>query len=247
MVALESLLGMIWDCARRCLMLSTEERGREDDCLAGLGSLGIVCEGSVGVGGVTSVVGVSGRFGGVDGRVGLVLTRFRPRAFKGVDGRASLCCESGRTGALSVAAAGLSISASACSCAFTLLLLLRGLNSPPSPPPEPPPAPDLTESESPLFFLLMVNALFSLAPGEGSRLVLSGSRESVMEGSTMLGTSTAEEEAAAESIASNWVESGAAFAFAFNWGEDKVRYPRWEWCGEMVGRVGFDLRGMECQ
>ena len=77
-IEFESLLGKVCDCARRCRMLSTEERGLVGDCLvvAGLISLGNVeFEGSVGVGGVTRVVGVSGRLGGVSGSDLVVLIR----------------------------------------------------------------------------------------------------------------------------------------------------------------------------
>jgi hypothetical protein len=68
-VAFESLLGMVCDCARRCLILSTDDRVLGDDCFApGIENRGNVeVEGSVGVGGVTKVVGVSGRPGGVSG------------------------------------------------------------------------------------------------------------------------------------------------------------------------------------
>lgn len=59
-IELDNLLGRVCDCARRCLMLSTDERDLVGDCFAaGLGG-NVAFEGSVGVGGVTSVVGVSG-------------------------------------------------------------------------------------------------------------------------------------------------------------------------------------------
>lgn len=71
----ESLLGMVCDCARRCLILSTEDKGLAGDCFPpGLENLGNVeLEGSVGVGGVTKVEGVSGRDGGVSGSEEVVL------------------------------------------------------------------------------------------------------------------------------------------------------------------------------
>lgn len=58
----ESLLGRFCDCARRCLMLSTDDRGLLGDCFApGLGNCeNVDVDGSVGVGGVTKVVGVPG-------------------------------------------------------------------------------------------------------------------------------------------------------------------------------------------
>jgi len=58
----ESLLGRVCDCARRCLMLSTDDRGLLGDCfLPGLGNCeNVELDGSVGVGGVTNVVGVPG-------------------------------------------------------------------------------------------------------------------------------------------------------------------------------------------
>lgn len=67
---LDSLLGRVCDCARRCLMLSTDESGLLGDCFPpGLVNRAKVeLAESVGVGGVTRVVGVSGRPpGGVSG------------------------------------------------------------------------------------------------------------------------------------------------------------------------------------
>ena len=70
----DSLLDCEPEFARRCLILSTEEsfctRGEmgEDVIADLLGNVGALNEGSVGVGGVTKVVGVSTRFGGVSGR-----------------------------------------------------------------------------------------------------------------------------------------------------------------------------------
>jgi hypothetical protein len=67
--AFESLLGMVCDCARRCLILSTDDKGLgEDGFVPGIEKReNVEVEGSVGVGGVTKVVGVSGRPGGVSG------------------------------------------------------------------------------------------------------------------------------------------------------------------------------------
>jgi hypothetical protein len=144
MVVVESLLGKLADWARRCRMLSTELRAR----VAGVPFVGDtgrnVAEaevGSVGVGGVTRVVGVSRRLGGVAGTV--------------VSSGLTLCC--GVSGLCWLATDG----AESCGCtncggssalgwSLTLFLLLEALNKPPKPP-LPPPA-DFTESVSPDFF-----------------------------------------------------------------------------------------------
>lgn len=80
----ESLLGTLLACARRFLMLSTDDnesvrfRLGVDFFGERLGNVEASAFGSVGVGGVTKVVGVSERFGGVAGSVA-VLTLGRPR------------------------------------------------------------------------------------------------------------------------------------------------------------------------
>jgi hypothetical protein len=85
----DSLLGMLEDCNRRFWRLSWDDVVSLRFLLGVFfgGPLGNSAFGSVGVGGVTNVVGVSVRFGGVAGR-DAVLTRGRPRFF-GVTGRCS--------------------------------------------------------------------------------------------------------------------------------------------------------------
>lgn len=115
----DSLLGMFPDWLLRCFMLSYDD----EVSLLGLvvatflgGRLGNSACGSVGVGGVTKVVGVSVRFGGVAGRES-VLTRGLPRLV-GVTGRSPLfstrVCTAG-AGACAVYA-----TASATFCAATI-------------------------------------------------------------------------------------------------------------------------------
>lgn len=180
-------------------MLSTDERGFVGDCLpADAGVRGNEWLGSVGVGGVTSVVGVPERLGGVDGK-GCVLIRFRPRLFDGVFGGCSLACWIAGAPAAAMGAERSSVSVSVGSCVLTtLLLLLRCFNSPPIPEAASP-TPDLTESVSPPGFLrLIVNALLSFTPGEGSRLLLSRSWGS--DGSMIVGMLEVEESATASMV-----------------------------------------------
>lgn len=107
----ESLLGRVWDCARRCLMLSTDDKGLVGDCfVAGLVNREKVeLEGSVGVGGVTRVVGVSGRPGGVSGSDEVVLilplrgVSFGVAVFSSIGRTAA---EGGVSGAVTVSADG---------------------------------------------------------------------------------------------------------------------------------------------
>jgi len=96
-MAFESLLGSVCDCARRCLMLSMEDKGLDGDCFEpGLTNReNVELEGSVGVGGVTSVVGVSGRPGGVSGSDEAVLIL----PLRGVSFGVPACSSPGRTAA----------------------------------------------------------------------------------------------------------------------------------------------------
>ena len=110
-IEFESLLGKVCDCARRCLMLSTDDKGLDGDCFeVGLvNRANVELEGSVGVGGVTSVVGVSGRPGGVSGSDEVVLILPLRGVSLGVSDCCSLCCASaeGRTsGAVTASADG---------------------------------------------------------------------------------------------------------------------------------------------
>ena len=87
----DSLLGRFADCARRCLILSTEDTVvlRPGDSFGVLlGNVDASALKLVGVGGVTKVVGVSVRFGGVSGSDAVLMLGL-PRFF-GVTGRSSL-------------------------------------------------------------------------------------------------------------------------------------------------------------
>src|SRR3954471_21472580 len=78
-------------------MLSMDDKGLDGDCF-GLGLANrpnVELEGSVGVGGVTNVVGVSGRPGGVSGSDEAVLILpLRGVTLFGVPGCCSPCCAS---------------------------------------------------------------------------------------------------------------------------------------------------------
>jgi hypothetical protein len=202
-MAFESLLGSLADCARRCRMLSTELNGRPGGepgsgfDVTGLLS-GKVAESAfakVGVGGVTSVVGVSTRFGGVLGSEA-VLMRDLPRgSCFGVSGLSSLGRASTAVTCGRISGSGTDTSGSGtetlsstfvgslASCELTLLLLLFGLNSPPRLPL--PLLSDLTESVSPPACLrASLNAPLSFSPGEGARLsVVTDGKGSVSDGS----------------------------------------------------------------
>ena len=88
----DSLLGRTDDCARRCLMRSTEDgafvRFTEGDAFCGDDFVNSVPASVVGVGGVTNVVGVSKRLGGVSGKDCVLILLGLPR-FVGVSGRVS--------------------------------------------------------------------------------------------------------------------------------------------------------------
>jgi hypothetical protein len=193
-IEFESLLGRVCDCARRCLMLSMDDKGLVGDCfVVGLEKReNVGLEGSVGVGGVTRVVGVSGRPGGVSGSDELVLIL----PLRGVSFGGPACSSLGRTaaeggvsGAVTVSADGWTAETAetesagfACteddscgcsvtgSCEVTLLLLLRGLNSPPIPPRtfDSDPTPDAVDSLD--FLRLRANPALSLSAGDGLAL-----------------------------------------------------------------------------
>lgn len=177
-------------------MLSTELGGRTlGEPLAREAGFEKVAFVSVGVGGVTNVVGVSTRF---DGVAGSEVSKSRvPRCF-GVPGRSCLLnvpigdCRSSNP----AAAAGVSSSSSICDGATLgrsltlLLLLLDALKNPLSPPLPPlPPAPDLNESESADFLRDSVKRSRSLPDGEGLRggIEVAGKASAVEAGSTMEG------------------------------------------------------------
>jgi len=110
-MAFESLLGRVCDCARRCLMLSMDDKGLEGDCFEpGLANRGNVeVAGSVGVGGVTSVVGVCGWLEGVSGKEEAVLILPLRGVSFGVSVCSLPCCtaaEGGVSGAVTVSADG---------------------------------------------------------------------------------------------------------------------------------------------
>lgn len=161
-IEVESLLGKFADCARRCLMLSTEFKLRA----AGDPFCGDVVReektealalGSVGVGGVTTVVGVRRRFGGVEGVD--VSMSCRPRCF-GVSVRSFFVNDA----TVSSTGADLASAMSFCDVfaveELRLFLLLEDLNSPPSP--ELPPTPAFADSSPPDFLRLRVNVWRSL-------------------------------------------------------------------------------------
>jgi hypothetical protein len=193
-IEFESLLGNVCDCARRCLMLSIDDKGLVGDCfVVGLvNRVKVEWEGSVGVGGVTRVVGVSVRPpGGVSGSDDPVLILPLRGVSFGVPACPSLgrtAAEGGVSGAVTVSADGRGAETAetesagfawtedcSCgcsvtgSCEVTLLLLLRGLNSPPIPPRTfDSPTPDAVDSLD--FLRLRANPALSLSAGDGLAL-----------------------------------------------------------------------------
>lgn len=152
----DSLLGKFADCARLCRMLSTEFRLRaagEVKVSANVGKSACVLV--TGVGGVTSVVGGSWRFCGVDGRTVLIGRDF------GIDADLSLLLVSPLCGSK---AESCSLEASV----FTLFLLLEVLKMPPRPTPPPPPRALAGSVSPPDLFRGSVQALRSLL-GDGLR------------------------------------------------------------------------------
>lgn len=251
LIEVDSLLGRLADCARRCLILSTELGGLGDPFSGevGLENVAELELKSVGVGGVTKVVGASRRFGGVAGRD--VSIGCLTRGFFGVSGLSCACSCTNCCTSLGFAVA------SSCSdgCGalpgreLRLFLLLVGRNNPPNPPPPPPLPTDLTDSRPPDF--LRDNAEKdprSLLPGEGLRAgTAGGGRASTLEGSTMWGMLTdgsAEDAASDEFTASESASMG--LACWLSWGEDSVRYPAWESRGDSDGLIGFLLEAL-CQ
>lgn len=155
LVEVESLLGSFADCALRCLMLSMELGRGLGELL--VGELGPRKEVSVGVGGVTTVVGVSWRFGGVAGSVVLM----------------NCCGVSGRSRFASgtVAIATGVVSSTFCGAlgeaSTRLFLRLDDLNKPPRLPIEP--LPPFNESVSADFFLVRANRPRSRSDDDGLR------------------------------------------------------------------------------
>jgi hypothetical protein len=175
-------------------MLSMDDKGLVGDCfVVGLEKReNVGLEGSVGVGGVTRVVGVSGRPDGVSGTEEAVLILPLCGVSFGVPVRSSLgrtAAEGGVSGAVTVSADGCTAETAetesagfawteddscgcsvAGSCEEILLLLLRGLNSPPIPPRtfDSPPTPDAVDSLD--FLRLRANPALSLSAGDGLAL-----------------------------------------------------------------------------
>lgn len=185
-----------------------------------------------GVGGVTNVVGGSWRFCGVEGRVVLI------GSCLGVTGPP--CLRSWEVSGLlllwtsSLAGSDDDVSFSSDTAVFTLFLLLDDLKMPTKPPPPPPPSVLIGSVSPPDFLRGRVQELRSLPLGDGLR---SGSEmEEVLLGSTMRGSwmsvvgSSAAGNASVEACTSaTWL------VWAFISGDDRVKYPWWDWRGSNDG------------
>lgn len=241
----QSLVGKVADCARRCLMLSTElivePRVRGAEALVGASNVRCAKVGSplsTGVGGVTKVFGVSNREGDSCGSMWVSIPAI-PRCC-GVCGRRKLvagCSVFSTTTDNGISSVLASLESG---WVLMLFLLLPALNKPLNPV-LPVPA-DAAGSLSPLLLFLRVNAPFSLPAGEGLRRSGGGGwpADSEASGSMMWGMSAGNligsslRERSAKRLA---VATGVAWVLSS--GDDKVKYPVCEGCGERMGRTGL--------
>lgn len=146
-------------------MLSTELRGRTvGEPFVGDPGLENEATVSVGVGGVTRVVGVCNRLGGV---AGTEVSRGCGICCFGVSGRDVSCFFAATNPGFEVSSSVSTACEALARRSAELLLLLVGLKNPPRPPVLLPP--DFRNSASPDFFRVNVNFSLNLLDGDGLR------------------------------------------------------------------------------